>query len=167
MILPTKIIKQLSTEDQKREKRIIEKLEVEKLPFKIPNEKFCELNVDIIKHYKNIFRSQDDHPGLKWCLSTIKRFKVFILIFESNELGVEIYKENLSNKLPEYSYKTIAQIVDEGIEKNFFIKLSPRLKKTEDLKIRNIRPSEDLVVEFMNWNISLIKSLSLTAKKFK
>ena len=167
MILPTKIIKQLSIEDQKREKRIIEKLEVEKLPFKIPNEKFCELNVDIIKHYKNIFRFQDDHPGLKWCLSTIKRFKVFILIFESNELGVEIYKENLSNKLPEYSYKTIAQIVDEGIEKNFFIKLSPRLKKTEDLKIRNIRPSEDLVVEFMNWNISLIKSLSLTAKKFK
>jgi hypothetical protein len=167
MILPTKIIKQLSTEDQKREKRIIEKLKIEKLPFKIPKENFCELNVDIIKHFKNIFKFQNNHPGLKWCLSTIKKFKVFILIFESNELGVEIYKESLSNKLPEYSYKTIAQIVDEGIEKGFFIKLSPRLKKTEDLKIRNIRPSEDLIVEFINWNIDLITSLSLSAKKFK
>ena len=167
MILPTKIIKQLSTEDQKREKRIIEKLEVEKLPFKIPNEKFCELNVDIIKHYKNIFRFQDNHPGLKWCLSTIKRFKVFILIFEANELGNEIYKENISNKLQEYSYKTIAQIVDEGLLKGHFIKLSPRtIKKTKDLKIRNIRPSEDLTVEFINWNIDIISSISKFLKKY-
>ena len=48
-----------------------------------------------------------------------KRMKVFLLIFEANELGNEIYKENISNKLPEYSYKTIAQIVDEGLKKDF------------------------------------------------
>jgi len=167
MILPIKIIQQLSIEDQKREQRIIKKLEIEKLPFKIPKHRFCELTVDIIKDFTNIFKFQDKHPGLKWCLGTIKRFKVFILIFEANELGVEIYKENLSSKLTEYSYKTIAQIVDEGIEKGFFLKLSPRLKKTEDLKIRNIRPSEDLIVEFINWNIDLISSLDLSAKKFQ
>ena len=58
-------------------------------------------------------------------------------------MGEEIYKEKISNKLPEYSYKTIAQIVDEGVLKNFFIKLTPRVKLTKDLKIRNIRLSED------------------------
>ena len=54
---------------------------------------------------------------MKWCLSTEKRMRVFLLIFEANELGEEIYKESISSKLPEYSYKTIAQIIDDGIKK--------------------------------------------------
>ena len=36
-----------------------------------------------------------------------KKIKVFLIIFESNELGEEIYKEKISSKLPEYSYKTL------------------------------------------------------------
>ena len=48
-------------------------------------------------------------------------------------------------RLSEYSYKTVAQIVDDGIKKNFFIKLEARRSKiTKDLKIRNVRPSENL-----------------------
>jgi len=82
-----------------------------------------------------------------------------LIIFESNELGEEIYKEKISSKLPEYSYKTVAQIVDDGVRKNFFIKLDARAKTTKDLKIRNVRPSEEVIIEFINWKIDLLASL--------
>ena len=108
-----------------------------------------------------------EKPGMQWCLSTIKRFKVFLLIFEANELGFEIYKESISSKLPEYSYKTIAQIIDEGLEKGFFIKMPARIQKKHDLKIRNIRPSEDLTVEFINSNINMISSFMKFLGKHK
>ena len=92
--------------------------------------------------------------------------KVFLIIFEANELGKEIYKENISNELPEYSYKTIANIIDEGIDKGYYKKLAPRNNVIKDLKIRNIRPSEELVVDFMNWNIDLISSIAEFQKKY-
>ena len=68
--------------------------------------------------------------------------------------------------MPEYSYKTIAQIIDQGIAKGFFLKLAPRRCEMKDLKIRNIRPSEELVVEFMNWNIDLVATISSFQKKY-
>ena len=91
----------------------------------------------------------------------------FLLIFEANELGEEIYKESISSKLPEYSYKTIAQIIDDGLKKGYFIKLAPRTKISTDAKIRNIRPSEELVIEFINWNIDLLSTFSNLSKKFR
>ena len=121
----------------------------------------------MIQDLREILKFQNDKPGMKWCLSTIKKFKVFLIIFEANEIGNEIYKELLSTKLPGYSYKTIAQIVDEGLEKGFFIKLPPRIREKHDLKIRNIRPSEDLTVEFINANIDMISSLMKFLGKHK
>ena len=159
MTTKTKKYFKLSDEDLKREKRIISKLNLEKLPFKISSEKLCDLTVAMIRHSREVLKYQDERPGIKWCFSSIKRLKVFLVILESNELGEEIYKEKISNKLPEYSYKTIAQIIDEGVDKNFFLKLTPRIKKTQDSKIRNIRPSEDIIAEFINWKIDLLSSL--------
>ena len=157
----TKETKQLvlSAEDLKRQKNIISKLNLKKLPFKIPTEKICDLNLAMARHSRSVLKIQEDKPGIKWCFSSIKKLKVFLIIFEANELGEEIYKEKVSSKLPEYSYKTTSQIIDEGIANNFFIKLEPRIRKTKDLKIRNIRPSEDLIIEFVNWKIDLLSSL--------
>ena len=73
----------------------------------------------------------------------------------------------MSNNLPEYSYKTIAQIIDDGLKKGFFIKLNPSAVATTDSKIRNIRPSEDLVVEFINWNIDLVATTATFQEKYK
>jgi len=150
-----------------REKRILKRLNLKKLPFEASMDTFCGMYIEMIADLKDSFRFEDDKPGMQWCVSTIKRFKVFLLIFEANETGNEIYKELLSTKLPEYSYKTIAQIVDEGLEKGFFIKLSPRIREKHDLKIRNIRPSEDLTVEFINANIDMISSLMKFLGKHK
>ena len=149
----------VNDESLKRERRILKRLNLKKLPFQTSIDEFCGMYIEMIADLKGSFTFEADKPGMQWCLSTIKRFKVFLLIFEANEIGNEIYKELLSAKLPEYSYKTIAQIVDEGLEKGFFIKLPPRIREKHDLKIRNIRPSEDLTVEFINANIDMISSL--------
>ena len=149
----------VNDESLKRERRILKRLNLKKLPFQTSMDEFCGMYIEMIADLKDSFTFEDDKPGMQWCVSTIKRFKVFLLIFEANEIGNEIYKELLSAKLPGYSYKTIAQIVDEGLEKGFFIKLPPRVREKHDLKIRNIRPSEDLTVEFINANIDMISSL--------
>ena len=152
-------IKDLKAADLRRQKNIISKLNLKKLPFDITSDKICDLNLEMARHSKSVLKFQDDRPGIKWCFSSIKKLKVFLIIFESNELGEEIYKEKISSRLPEYSYKTIAQIVDDGIKRNFFIKLEARHSQSKDLKIRNVRPSEDLIIEFVNWKIDLLASL--------
>ena len=158
---------ELTDQDVKREKRIVARLHLEKLPFKITEDNFCSRYIEMFKDMSPLFRYRLGDYALKWCLSTEKKMKVFLLIFESNELGKEIYKENVASQLPEYSYKTIAQIIDEGIDKKYFINLAPRAKKMTDSKIRNIRPSEDLVTEFINWNIDIITTAATFQTKYQ
>ena len=157
----------LSEQDTKRTKRIISKLNLKKLPFKITEEQFCSSYTEMFRELTPLFKYEPHEYAMKWCLSTEKRMRVFLLIFEANELGEEIYKESISSKLPEYSYKTIAQIIDDGLKKGYFIKLEPRTKISTDAKIRNIRPSEELVIEFINWNIDLLSTFSNFSKKFR
>jgi len=156
----------LSPEDEKRQQNIISKLNLKKLPFDIPFNKICDLNLEMARHSRLVLKYEDDKNGLKWVFSSIKKYKVFLVIFEANELGIEIYKEKISSQLPEYSYKTIAQIIDEGVSRNFFLKLKARACQSKDLKIRNVRPSEDLIIEFVNWKIELLSSVMKFQKDF-
>ena len=75
---------------------IFKKVNVDKLPFKISPEKLNELGVDIADDLKNVFNGINMCPALKWCLSTVKKAKVFTLIYEANELGLSIYKEEIA-----------------------------------------------------------------------
>ena len=152
--------------NSKRDQRILSQVNLKKLPFKISVDNFSSRYLDMFLDLKPLFKYQKKEYAMKWCLSTEKKMKVFLLIFEANEQGTEIYKENISSQLPEYSYKTIAQIIDQGIAKGYFVKLAPRRCEMKDSKIRNIRPSEELVVEFMNWNIDLISTISGFEKKY-
>ena len=156
----------LSPDDQKRQKNIISKLNLQKLPFNIPLDKICDLNLEMARHSKLVLKYEENKTGIKWVFSSIKKYKVFLVIFEANELGIEIYKEKISSKLPEYSYKTIAQIIDEGVSKNIFLKLKARSCQSKDLKIRNVRPSEELIIEFVNWKIELLSSVMKLQKDF-
>ena len=156
----------LSPEDEKRQKNIISKLNLKKLPFDIPFDKICDLNLEMARHSRLVLKYEENKTGLKWVFSSIKKYKVFLVIFEANELGIEIYKEKISSQLPEYSYKTIAQIIDEGVSRNFFLKLKARACQSKDLKIRNVRPSEDLIIEFVNWKIELLSSVMKFKKDF-
>ena len=156
----------LSKKDASREKRIVRNLKLDKLPFTIKPENFCDFLVNMIRDHRSIFSVKGRKDATSWCLSSMKKFKIFLIIFEANELGKEIYKEQIATKLPEYSYKTIASIIDEGIKKGYLLKLPPRLSKITDLKIRNIRPSEELTADFINWNIDAISILNSSVNNY-
>ena len=157
----------LNDENFKRDQRILSKVNIKKLPFKISIDNFSTRYLEMFLDLKPLFKYQAGEYAMKWCLSTEKKIKIFLIVFEANEQGREIYKESISNQLPEYSYKTVAQIIDQGIAKGFFVKLAARKCEMKDSKIRNIRPSEDLVVEFMNWNIDLISTIAGFQKKYE
>ena len=156
----------LNDENIKRDQRILSQVNIKKLPFKISIDNFSSRYLEMFLDLKPLFKYKKGEYAMKWCLSTEKKMKVFLLIFEANEQGREIYKENISTKLPEYSYKTVASIIDEGLDKGYYVKLAPQNNMIKNLKIRNIRPSEDLVVDFMNWNIDLISTITGFQKKY-
>ena len=167
MVFKTEKNIELSNQDVQREKRIISRLKLKSLPFSISEENFCSRYIDMFNDLRPLFNYKEGEYAMKWCLSTEKKMRVFLLIFEANELGHEIYKESVSSLLPEYSYKTIAQIIDDGMKKGYYLQMAPRAKKQTDLKIRNIRPSENLVTEFINWNIDLIATAATFSKKYQ
>ena len=161
-----KKIFKLSDENLKRDQRILSRVNLKKLPFRISVDNYSARYLEMFLDLKPLFKYQPGEYAMKWCLSTEKKMKVFLLIFEANEFGKEIYKENISTKLPEYSYKTVASIIDEGLDKGYYVKLAPQNNVIKNLKIRNIRPSEDLVVDFMNWNIDLISIITKFKNKY-
>ena len=154
-----------------RVEEIFKRVNSDKLPFKINPEKLNKLGMDIAEDLNNVLQGINISPALKWCLSTIKKAKVFTLIYQANERGLSIYKEEIAKKLPEYSYKTIATIIDEGSLKGYYVPLEPYensdRKKISDKKVKNIRPSLDLIVSFYNWNIERIAKVSEIINKHK
>ena len=152
---------------KEREDRIYSKLALEKLPFKLKKENFKILGNAISLAFHEIYNNQVKSEQLRWVFSNVKRLKIFLTIFHANEKGEEIYKEELSKKIPEYSYKTISKIIDEGNTGGVYIALNPDGASGRDAKIKNIRPSEELMVDFLNWSINIFKTLNNSVTKEK
>ena len=152
---------------KEREDRIYSKLKLEKLPFKLKKENFKNLGNAISLVFHEIYNNQVKSEQLKWVFSNVKRFKIFLTIFYANEKGEEIYKEEIAKQVPEYSYKTISKIIDEGNTGGVYIALNPDGASGRDAKIKNIRPSEELMVDFLNWSINIFSLLNSTIKKNK
>jgi hypothetical protein len=156
--------------DRDRVEEIFKKINVDNLPFKINASNLNDLGMDIASDLMNVFKGLHMSPGIQWCLSTVKKAKVFTLIYQANERGLPIYKEEIAKKLTEYSYKTIATIVDEGINRGYYVPLEPYENpsaKISDKKVKNIRPSIELISAFYNWNIERIVAVSEMIKKYK
>ena len=152
-------------EQRKRDKRIIEKLNIDKVPYYSKESDFKNLGKEISSFIHYVFLLREKTESLNWCFANVKRIKIFLKIFHANEARTEIYKEEIAKHIPEYSYKTIAKIVDDGIEKGHFMLLSPDGSKSKDGKIKNIRPSEELVTDFLNLSIEIISYIN--KKKLK
>ena len=147
--------------DQKlRDKRILARLNLDKLQPRFRDNNFKTLGAEVSSFIHFVFELRKRTESLNWCFANIKRVKIFLLIFHANELGNEIYKEEIAKNIPEYSYKTIAKIIDDGIEKKHFVLLTPDGISGKDAKIKNIRPSEDLVTDFLNLSIEIISYIS-------
>ena len=141
---------------KERELRIYSKLNFDKLPFKTNKDDWKKLGPNMSAFIHQVFKMRESKETLNWCFATIKRVKIFLEIFHANETGSEIYKEEIAKKIPEYSYKTIAKILDDGIAKGYYELLAPDGKAGKDGKVKNIRPSEELVADFLNLGIEII-----------
>jgi hypothetical protein len=139
-----------------REKRIINKLNLDRLPNKLKKDAFKILGLQISSFIHYVFSMRKKTESLNWCFANIKRVKIFLQIFHANESGKEIYKEEIAKNIPEYSYKTIAKIIDDGIQSGYFELLTPDGAESRDKKIKNIRPSEELITDFLNISIEII-----------
>jgi len=147
-----------------REKRIFSKLNFDRLPFKIDKNVWKTLGVDISSFIHKVFKMREAKGTLNWCFANIKRVKIFLEVFHANEAGREIYKEEIAKKIPEYSYKTIAKIIDDGILQGHYVLLAPDGEGGKDGKIKNIRPSEELAVDFLNLSIEIIAYINTKNK---
>jgi len=152
---------------KKREDRIYSKLTLEKLPFKLKKENFKILGNAISLAFHEIYNNQVKSEQLRWVFSNVKRLKIFLTIFHANEKGEEIYKEEIAKKISEYSYKTISKIIDDGNARGVYVPLEPDGDFGTDAKIKNIRPSEELMIDFLNWSINIFELLDTTVKKNK
>ena len=152
---------------KEREERIYSKLKLEKLPFILEKKNFKILGNAVSLAFHAIYNNQVKSEQLRWVFSTVKRFKIFLEIFYANEHGEEIYKEQIAKKIPEYSYKTISKIIDDGHAKGIYVCLKPTGEPGTDAKIKNIRPSEELIVDFLNWNINIFSLIDKTIKNKK
>jgi hypothetical protein len=147
-----------------RNKRILEKLNIAKLPHRLKGNDFKALGKEISDFIHHVFSLRIKMESLNWCFANIKRVKIFLLIFHANESETEIYKEEIAKNIPEYSYKTIAKIIDDGIEKGYFVLLSSAGVQGKDGKVKNIRPSEELVTAFLNLSIEIISYINTKNK---
>ena len=150
-----------------RNYRIFCKLNLEKLPSKLDFNDFKELGNVISLFIDRIISFKKNSKALIWCFSNVKRTKIFMQIFHANEAGREIYKEEIAKSIPEYSYKTIAKIIDEGFVKGYYISLKVDGTPGKDGKVKNIRPSEELMIDFVNLGLECILSRNSMVKKIK
>jgi len=151
------------SKQEEREKKIFSKVIFEKLPFKVDKTSWKTFGSDISTFIHQVLKMRLTKEPLSWCFANIKRVKVFLEIFHANEAGAEIYKEEIAKNIPEYSYKTTAKIIDDGLAKGYYILLAPDGKSGKDGKVKNIRPSEELVADFLNLCVEII---SYKNKKF-
>ena len=76
-----------------REKKIINSINLEKLPFEILTKDVFTFTQELHQNVKKIFSFTRQKESLKWCFSSQKKIKVFLVIFDANENLKSIYKE--------------------------------------------------------------------------
>ena len=149
-------------DEKLRVQKINANLKLDKLPTNLNKLDARALGSVVSDFIHHVFQERKKSEPLNWCFANIKRVKIFLQIFHANQSGVEIYKEEIAKNLTEYSYKTIAKILDEGIEKKYFVLLAPDGNIGKDAKVKNIRPSEDLIIDFLNLSIEIMSNFNKT-----
>ena len=109
---------------------------------------FASLGLAQYKHFT-------ENKILKY-FSGPQKWELLLRVIHSSSLGEVVYKEKLSKKL-NCSQKTLTKYIDECIDAGYFVYLDPTGTKITDKRIINIRPSEDLIVEFVNYKVKKIE----------
>ena len=152
--------------DQKlREKRINSSLKLDKLSSNLKELDAKRIGAAVSDFIQYVLAVRHKSEPLNWVFKNIKRAKIFLLIFHANQSGSQIYKEEIAKNLSEYSYKTIAKIIDDGLSKKYFVLLPPDGDAGKDAKVKNIRPSEELIIDFLNLSLDILSYIDIKKPK--
>ena len=100
----------------------------------------------------------DEYKALKPFDTHLKTLILNHVVYASAS-GEILYKEKLAKKVNS-SHKTVLKIVDDLLDEGAFIKMPPHTNPNLDARIINIRPSVDVTVAFIDYNIrSMINSM--------
>ena len=146
-----------------RYRKIIEKIDIKSSKIKLNDpEELDHLICNINKFLTKRLEHRGGSESLRWFLKTIKKYKVLLSIMNFYVENKSTYKEEIIKNLNKYSYKTISQIVDDALEKNYII----YKKGTKyDNKTKLIVPSVELLTEYINWNLKHISNYSNAISK--
>ena len=114
------------------------------------------LNAAALKRHNNIGEKLDlKLIHAEHLINLTNKWKLLIEIISKSSKGEIVYKEQLA-KVINCSHKTLTKYIDECIEGGFFVYLNPVNKTVLDKRIINIRPSEEVIVAFINYSIEKI-----------
>jgi len=148
----------ISKEELKRFENISKKLNLKLINAEKKKEEMHE-TYNLSKDFSSLGLSQYKHFKSNKMLKYFQgqqKWELLLRVMNSSASGDIVYKEKLSKKL-NCSQKTLTKYIDECIDAGFFVYLDPVANKIRDKRIINIRPSEDLAVEFINYKIEKIQ----------
>lgn len=125
--------------------------------------KAYDLCKDFAETELSLYSNFENDNILKY-FTGMQKWRMLSEVISASSKGEIVYKECLSKKL-KCSHKTLTKYIDECIEAGYFVYLDPITGGCKDKRIINIRPSEDTIVAFINWNVSNILSTLDFVKK--
>jgi len=95
----------------------------------------------------------------------MNRWKILNLMINKNAKGETFYKYKIIKYL-KISSRTFDQIIKDAVDAGFFIYADPIKKKKINKNVKNLRPSEKLVIEFTRYNVLRYKRALKTFARY-
>ena len=149
--------------------KIINKIDHEKLNFKLDSEeKLSKLLFNVNKFMVKRLEASNIDECLTFFLQNMKRYRILTSVMESySDNANSTYKEEIIKKLRVYSYKTISNIIDDALEKGYIKYINHDIGNTEKKKIKRFRPTTTLVSNYLNWTITNVANFNNGIKDIK
>ena len=124
---------------------------------------FCH---DIVNNEIALYDHYKNSKTLKY-FSGMEKWNLLLEVVRCSSTGEIVYKEKLAKKL-RCSHKTLTKYINEALEGGLFIMLNPISGVIKDKRIVNIRPSEDLIIDFVNYSVqNVVKTLNFVKNHCK
>lgn len=140
-------------------------------------EMWSEINIDINfnigKEMLQVFsrdiifnlRQSNNCSQLGYFSKDLNRWKILNLIINKNAKGETFYKYKIIKYL-KISSRTFDQIIKDAVDAGFFIYADPLNKKKINKNVKNLRPSEKLVIEYIRYNVLRYKRALKTFARY-
>lgn len=132
-----------------------------------------DINFNIGKEMLQVFsrdmifnlRQSNNCSQLGYFSKDLNRWKILNLIINKNAKGETFYKYKIIKYL-KISSRNFDQIIKDAVDAGFFIYADPFNKGKQNKNIKNLRPSEKLVIEYTRYNVLRYKRALKTFARY-